>query len=105
MPLAGVVIGASDALHNLVIVAAEWLVGEVSDLMLHVHLLAFQQKIDNLSQPHISRAKPSQVAIFVLGLGMHPEQIALRARREHQLEDTAIRSALASRLVWGEASI
>jgi hypothetical protein len=98
-------VGALHIFHGLVIVTAGWSAGEVGDLVFHVHFLALQQNIDNLSQLEIPGAKPAQIAILVLGLGLHPEQITLRAGGELQHENAPVGSVFTGGLVWGEASI
>jgi hypothetical protein len=66
-------VGAFHILHGLVIVAAGRSTRKVGDLVLHVHILALQQYIDNFSQLQIPGAEPTGVAALMLGLGLHPE--------------------------------
>lgn len=58
--------------------------------------------MDDLSELEISGAEIAGVSSLMLALGLEPEEIPLRTRRELQHENAAIRARL---LVRGEAAI
>lgn len=75
-----IMIGAFHVLHGLIVITARRPAGKIGDLVLYVNLLALQQNIDNFSKLQVTGTEPTWVAVLVLGLGLHPEQVSLRAR-------------------------
>jgi len=102
----GVMVHALHILHSLIVIAtASRAPGQVGNLLLHIKLFTLQQRVHNLSQSEIPGAKPAQVSTLVLGLGLEPEEIPLRAGRKFQGVDATVRRGLAGWLVGDEASI
>jgi hypothetical protein len=98
-------IGAFHVLHGLIVITARGPTGKIGNFLLYINLFTLQQDIDNFSKLQVTGAEPAWVAVLMLGPGLHPEQVSLRARGKLQDKDSAICSVPAGRLVGGKAAI
>jgi hypothetical protein len=88
---------ALNILHGLIVVAGRGLLIVIvtaathgGELSVHIHLLALQQLINDLSDLEVSGAEPRGVAGAALGLRLQPEEVPLGRRAKLKDEDTTV---------------
>jgi hypothetical protein len=102
---AAIMVGAFHVLHGLIVITARWSARKIGDLVLYINILALQQNIDDFSKLQVAGAEPARVAVLMLGVRLHPEQVSLRARGELQDKDPAIRCVPTGWFVGSKAAI